>query len=186
MKALNIGVIGLGNIGQKHCDALRQIRQANVVAVSDINTEVLAKTAASYNATPYADLKELLQHPGLEAVLVALPDQLHRDAVILAAQAGKHILVEKPIATTEADAQDMIRAAAQAGVKLMVGFTFKVRPALHSGEECRRVGKVGRPRQCIRSPFERYLSSRAHRWAHGRAAFLGYPRLRYDALGCRQ
>ena len=128
MKALNIGVIGLGNIGQKHCDALRQIRQANVVAVSDINVPVLDKTAASLNAAPYADYKKLLEHPGLEAVIVALPDQLHRDPVVLAAQAGKHVLVEKPIATTETDAKEMMQAAEENGVKLMVGFTLHFIP----------------------------------------------------------
>jgi len=143
MKALNIGVIGLGNIGQKHCDALRQIRQANVVAISDINPAVLEKTAAALNAAPYADLERLLQHPGLEAVLVALPDQLHRDAVILAAQAGKHILVEKPIATTEADARDMIQAAEQAGVKLMVGFTLRFVPHYIQARNAVAAGKLG-------------------------------------------
>ncbi len=143
MKALNIGVIGLGNIGQKHCDALRQIRQASVVAVSDINVPVLDKTAASLNATPYADYKQLLQHPGLEAVIVALPDQLHRDPVVLAAQAGKHILVEKPIATTEADAKQMIQAAEENGVKLMVGFTLHFIPHYIQARNAVASGKLG-------------------------------------------
>jgi predicted dehydrogenase len=97
MIELNIGVIGLGNIGQKHCEALKQIRQTKILAVLDINSSVLTKTASALNATPYTDLEKLLQHPGLEAVLIALPDQLHRDAAVLAAQAGKHILVEKPM-----------------------------------------------------------------------------------------
>ena len=143
MQALNIGVIGLGNIGQKHCEALRQIRQANLVAVSDINPAVLTKTAAALGAAPYAGLEELLQHPGLEAVIVALPDQLHRDAVISAAQAGVHILVEKPIATSEADAKDMIRAAEQAGVKLMVGFTLRFIPHYIQAKNAVTAGKLG-------------------------------------------
>lgn len=143
MKALNIGVIGLGNIGQKHCDAIRQIRQANIVAVSDINPAVLTKTAAALNAAPYEDYEKLLQHPGLEAVLVATPDQLHRDPVIAAAQAGKHILVEKPIATTEVDAQSMIQAADQAGVKLMVGFTLRFVPHYIQAKNAVASGKLG-------------------------------------------
>jgi predicted dehydrogenase len=143
MKALNIGVIGLGNIGQKHCEALLQIRQANIVAVSDINTAVLTKTAAALNAAPYEDLEKFLQHPDLEAVIVALPDQLHRDAVVLAANAGKHILVEKPIATTEADAQEMIKAAEQAGVKLMVGFTLRFVPHYVQAKAAAASGKLG-------------------------------------------
>ncbi len=143
MKSLNVGVIGLGNIGQKHCEALRKIRQTNIVAVSDINAAVLAKTAAAFSATPYAELEQLIQHPGLEAVLVATPDQLHREAVILAAQAGKHILVEKPIATTETDAHDMIRAAEQAGVKLMVGFTLRFVPHYIQAKNAVAGGRLG-------------------------------------------
>jgi predicted dehydrogenase len=143
MKALNIGVIGLGNIGQKHCESLAQIRQANVVAVSDINSQVVEKTAAALKSSAYERFEDLLAHPGLEAVIVALPDQLHRDAVVLAARAGKHVLVEKPIATTEEDACEMIEAAEQANVKLMVGFTLRFIPHYIQAKNAVSTGKLG-------------------------------------------
>jgi predicted dehydrogenase len=129
MKTLNVGVIGLGAIGQKHCTALAAVRRANLCAVADINQEVLSSTAVQYNATPYTDVKQLLAHPDLDAVVVATPDELHRDACVWAAEAGKHILVEKPLATTIEDAEAIIRAVDAAGVKLMVGFTLRF--ALH-------------------------------------------------------
>jgi predicted dehydrogenase len=125
MERLNIGVIGLGAIGQKHCSAIAVLERAKLCAVADINEKVLSSTAAQYGATPYTDVKELLKHPGLDAVVVATPDDLHRDACVLAAQAGKHVLVEKPIATTVEDAQAIINAAETASVKLMVGFTLR-------------------------------------------------------------
>ena len=125
MERLNIGVIGLGAIGQKHCSAIAALERATLCAVADINENVLASTAAQYGATPYADVNQLLEHPSLDAVVVATPDDLHRDACVLAAQAGKHILVEKPIATTVEDAEAIISAAETAGVKLMVGFTLR-------------------------------------------------------------
>jgi predicted dehydrogenase len=125
MKTLNVGVIGLGAIGQKHCTALAAIERANICAVADINQEVLSSTAAQYDAGPYTDVKQMLAHPDLHAVIVATPDELHRDACVWAAQAGKHVLVEKPIATTIDDAEAIIRAADSAGVKLMVGFTLR-------------------------------------------------------------
>lgn len=125
MEKLNICVIGLGAIGQKHCSALAVLERARLCAVADINEKVLSSTATQYSATPYTDAKELLKHPDLDAVVVATPDNLHRDACVLAAQAGKHILVEKPIATTVEDAQAVINAAETAGVKLMVGFTLR-------------------------------------------------------------
>ena len=128
MKQLNIGVIGLGAIGQKHCQVLAEIRQANLAAVADINEKVLQQTAKKYQAQPFTDYREMYKNGGLDAVVVATPDHLHRDLCVLAAQAGLHVLVEKPIATTEEDARAIIGAAEEAGVKLMVGFTLRFVP----------------------------------------------------------
>lgn len=128
MKNLNIGVIGLGAIGLKHCSALAQIERATIAAVADVDEKALEMTAKLYNATPHNDYKKMLTQPGLDAVIVATPDHLHRDACVLAAEAGKHILVEKPIATTVEDADDIIKAADKAGVKLMVGFSLRFSP----------------------------------------------------------
>ena len=125
MERLNIGVIGLGAIGQKHCSALAGLERATLCAVADVNANVLSSTSAQYKAAPYANAEELLKHPGLDAVVIATPDDLHREACVLAAQHGKHILVEKPLATTIDDSQAMIAAAETAGVKLMVGFTLR-------------------------------------------------------------
>ncbi|MBL8094033.1 MAG: Gfo/Idh/MocA family oxidoreductase [Anaerolineales bacterium] len=125
MDELNIGVIGLGAIGQKHCSALAVLERANLCAVADVDASILATTAAQYKAAPYANAEELLKHPGLDAVVIATPDHLHREACVLAAQHGKHILVEKPLATTIDDSQAIIAAAEAGGVKLMVGFTLR-------------------------------------------------------------
>lgn len=143
MKSLNIGVIGLGAIGQKHCESLANIRQADLVALSDVNEAVLNKTAEKLGAKPYTDYKQMLADPALEAVVVATPDDLHRDISIHAAQAGKHILVEKPIATTEQDALAMMAAAEKAGVKLMVGFTLRFVPHYQQARQAVASGKLG-------------------------------------------
>lgn len=143
MKTLNVGVIGLGAIGQKHCQVLSEIRQANIVALADINEEVLEKTAKTYQAEPFKDYKKMIQHPGLDAVVVATPDDLHREPCVLAAEAGKHILVEKPIATSEEDAQAIIDAADQANVKLMVGFTLRFVPHYVKAKAAVEDGKLG-------------------------------------------
>jgi len=125
MKTLNIGVIGLGAIGQKHCQALTHIEKAKIVALADINESVLLKTANNYGGTPYKDFNELLRHTNLDAVIVATPDEIHTGPCVAAAEAGKHILVEKPIATTVEDAEAIITAAKKANVKLMVGFSLR-------------------------------------------------------------
>jgi predicted dehydrogenase len=180
MKALNIGVIGLGAIGQKHCEALTGIRQANLVAVADINETVLSATAQKYNATPYTDYKALLKHEGLQAVVVATPDDFHREPCVLAAQAGLHILVEKPIATTEEDAQAIIAAAEAAGVQLMVGFTLRFVPHYLKAKEAVASGQLGQ----VISVFARRLNviSQAER-INGRCGVLHFLGIHdFDAL----
>lgn len=125
MKTLNIGVIGLGEIGQAHLASLAQIERANIVALADINEATLEQSAAAYNAAAYTDYNEMLAHDGLEAVVVATPDHLHKDPCLAAAAAGKHILVEKPIAMNVEESEAIIAATDAAGVKLMVGFTVR-------------------------------------------------------------
>lgn len=171
MKALNIGVIGLGAIGQKHCEALAGIRQANLVAVADINEAVLTAAAQKFTAAPYTDYKSLLQHEGLEAVVVATPDDFHREPCVLAAETGLHILVEKPIATTEEDARAIITAAETANVQLMVGFTLRFVPHYLKVKEAVTSGQLGQ----VISVFARRLNviSQAER-INGRCGVLHF------------
>jgi UDP-N-acetyl-2-amino-2-deoxyglucuronate dehydrogenase len=100
VKQLNIGVIGLGEIGAVHCDALLQIPQAKLLAVADINEARAKQIAAQTGAQPYQDYQELLAREDIDAVIIATPDHLHKEPCIHAAKAGKHILVEKPLAMT--------------------------------------------------------------------------------------
>ena len=103
MKQLNIGVIGLGEIGAVHCDALMQIPQAKLLAVADIDEARVKQIAEKTGAQPYQDYKELLAREDIDAVIIATPDHLHKEPCIHAANAGKHILVEKPLAMTLED-----------------------------------------------------------------------------------
>lgn len=144
MKSLGIGVIGLGAIGGKHVSVLKNLREANIVGVSDLNQELVNKTIAGTTIQGYTDYRQLLARPDLDAVIIATPDHLHKDITIEAAQAGKHILVEKPIATTVEDGEAMIEAAAKANVKLMVGFTLRFVPHYVQAREIIQSGKLGK------------------------------------------
>ena len=144
MKSLGIGVIGLGAIGGKHVSVLKNLREANIVGVSDLNQELVNKTIAGTTIQGYTDYRQLLARPDLDAVIIATPDHLHKDITIEAAQAGKHILVEKPIATTVEDGEAMIEAAKKANVKLMVGFTLRFVPHYVQAREIVQSGKLGK------------------------------------------
>jgi SDR family mycofactocin-dependent oxidoreductase len=85
MRRLQVGVIGLGEIGGAHCASIATLPQAQLVAVADLRADVATKVAGQYGATAYGTTEELLAHPGIEAVIIALPDQLHLAAAVAAA-----------------------------------------------------------------------------------------------------
>lgn len=144
MERIRVGVIGLGEIGRAHCDAVRSLPQAELVAVADVDAGLAARVATDTGAVAHADHRALLAQPGLDAVIVATPDQLHRDVVVDAAAAGVHVLVEKPIATTLADAEAMAAACEAAGVLLMVGFTLRFFPQYELARDAVARGELGR------------------------------------------
>lgn len=122
MRRLNVGIIGFGWAGGQHARALSQLSdRAQLVGVAESNVSKLQRVPQVENRlflTP--DYRELLSLPQLDAVSICLPHNLHAPIAIEAAKAGRHILVEKPLATNVSDAEAMITAANSAGVVLMV------------------------------------------------------------------
>ncbi len=143
MKQLNIGVIGLGEIGTVHCDALLQIPQAKLLAVADIDEAKAKQIAQQTGAQAYQDYKDLLAREDIDAVIISTPDHLHKEPCIHAANAGKHILVEKPLAMTLEDCQAINEAVAKADVKLMVGFTLRFFPQYQHAKTSLESGELG-------------------------------------------
>ena len=128
MDQIGIGVIAAGQMGQRHANVYRQLPEVELRAVADLNTQAAHAAAAPAGADVYADWHDLLARDDVQAVSICLPDWLHRDAVIAAAEAGKHILLEKPLAIEVADADDMVAAVEQAGITLLVGHTLHFDP----------------------------------------------------------
>jgi predicted dehydrogenase len=126
MAAARLGLIGAGFIGEVHLRALRHNARANVCAVADVDESRLHQAQATFEIPKiYTDVRGMLQDEQLDGVIVATPDHLHREPVELAAEAGVHILLEKPIATTIADAERIIEVTRQRNVKLMLGFILR-------------------------------------------------------------
>jgi predicted dehydrogenase len=143
VKQLNVGVIGLGEIGAVHCDALLQIPQAKLLAVADIDEARAKQIAQQTGAQPYQNYQELLAREDIDAVIIATPDHLHKEPCIHAAQAGKHILVEKPLAMTVEDCGAILGAVEKAKVKLMVGFTLRFLPQYQHAKASIEKGELG-------------------------------------------
>jgi len=135
------------------------------VAVCDVNLEAARAAAREYEVPAvYTDYHDLLADENVDAVAVLLPHHLHRDAVVAAAEAGKHILCEKPMAISLAQTDEMIAAADRAGVVLMIAQILRFRPANIKARELIRAGAIGQVRNVIR---RRYGHSRDYKseWA---------------------
>lgn len=122
---MNVGVIGLGVMGESHVQAYSRIPGVCVKSVCDCREEKAREVAERYGAKAYTDMNEMLADPSLVAVSVCLPDNLHLDASIMALRAGKHVLVEKPLADTVENGRMIADAAKKADRVFTVGYNLR-------------------------------------------------------------
>jgi len=139
-----VGLIGLGEIGQVHAAAVQQSRAARLVAVADITPELLAPFQAR-GIRGYRDAAELIADAEVGTVSVCLPHYLHFPVTLEAIRAGKHVLVEKPLAISVAEAEQMVDAAATAGVALGVSHNQVFYAAHAEAKRLIDTGEIGRP-----------------------------------------
>jgi len=122
VEKVKIGIVGLGLMGKMYADALHDNRFVDLVAVADTDDESLSFAQKRYSCKRYNSYNQMYKDADLDAVVIVLPDSLHKEAVRKAANAGLHIWVEKPFATSAADAKEMYEAVQKAGVKCTVEF----------------------------------------------------------------
>ncbi|WCK05069.1 Gfo/Idh/MocA family oxidoreductase [Agrobacterium tumefaciens] len=151
-KPVNVGLIGAGRIGSFHGETVaRRLVDAELVAIADPAPGAAAILAEKLDVdAAYTSIAELLAHPGLDAVVIATPARFHTNVLVQAAEAGKAIFCEKPMALTLEDADRAIAAARSAGIPLQVGFNRRWDQAFSEGRAAIDAGKVGAP-QLIRS-----------------------------------
>lgn len=147
MSKTGFALIGAGLFGERHAQAYSRHHAVDFVAVCDLNLPRAQQIAERYGVG-YAtdDLSRVLSDSAITAVSIATPDHLHRDVALAAAAAGKHILVEKPLATTVADAEAIVAAAEAHGVTLVVDFHNRVNPPFVQARDAIRRGDIGSPR----------------------------------------
>ena len=132
MEKVRIGIIGCGGIANgKHLPALKKIKEAELVAFCDIIEEKAVKAAKEYgtpDAKVYTDYKELLKDESIDAVHVLTPNRSHSFISIDSMRAGKHVMCEKPMAKTYAEAKEMVAVAKETGKILTIGYQNRYRP----------------------------------------------------------
>ena len=143
MKQTNVGVIGVGSMGYNHVRIYSELENANLVAISDMVRGTLDKVSKEFNTVGYVDYDNILQIDDIEAVNICVPTVFHHDVAMRAIEAGKNVLVEKPIASKLPEAKEMINAAKDAGVILATGHVERFNPAVRVAKELLDAGEIG-------------------------------------------
>ncbi|MDR1721705.1 MAG: Gfo/Idh/MocA family oxidoreductase [Methanobrevibacter sp.] len=135
MEKINVGVIGVGAMGHNHARVYHRLEEANLVGVSDLNDMLLDKISKKYEVPGYKNYEDMLKIDELQAVSVCVPTTHHHKVVMKAIEYGKDVLVEKPIAFTLKEAEEMISFAEEKGVKLSTGHVERFNPAVQKAKE---------------------------------------------------
>ena len=139
---VRVGIVGSKFAADFHADSYSRNEHADVVAVAAIDN--LEEISSKWNIPDtYEDYNEMLKRDDIDLVSVCVPNFLHHDVAIAAARAGKHVLCEKPLATTVEDAEEIIAECAKAGVKLVYAEDWVFSPSLRRVEKIIAEGAVG-------------------------------------------
>jgi UDP-N-acetyl-2-amino-2-deoxyglucuronate dehydrogenase len=142
-KVLSVGLIGCGQISSSHCGGFEKASNVKLAIVMDVD-EIAARELGEKHNVPYTtSLDEVLSNDDIDIISIATPHYLHAPIAIKAAEAGKHVMVEKPLCTTMEDADRMIDACEDNGVKLTVWFPSRYTSTAHKTRELLRQGVVG-------------------------------------------
>jgi predicted dehydrogenase len=143
-RPVHVGVVGLGYWGPNLARNFAAIPGARLTWLCDASELARARQAQAFpDARTTAELDELLGDPELDAVVLATPVPTHAELAVRVAQAGKHCFVEKPLATSAADAERAVAAARTAGTTLMVGHLLEYHPAVRRLKELVAAGELG-------------------------------------------
>ena len=141
---LRFGLIGCGRVAPRHAQSIAELPGARLTAVADIRESRASRFAAEHRADKYLDYRRLLDRTDVDVVNICVPSGLHAQVAVDALEAGKHVIVEKPIALSLSDADRMIAAARLAGRKLCVVLQNRYNPPMQDLKRMVESGRLGR------------------------------------------
>jgi predicted dehydrogenase len=147
MQKIGIGVLGVGEMGRRHAENIRRlVPGARLAGIADLNLERARQTASELEIDhAFSSLEAMMEQKDIRAVVIATPDKCHATAVIAAAEAGKDIFCEKPLALNVPDAAAALSAVEGAGVRLQAGFMRRYDPAHVAAKMQIEGGEIGEP-----------------------------------------
>lgn len=143
-KKIGFGIVGAGLIAPFHLNAIKDSTGGQPIGIFDVDQEKAKNIAGRFNTKVYSNLNEMLDDGAVDVVCVATPNHLHRDIVVRAARAGKHVLTEKPPAMTIAQTDEMIRACNEANVKFGCFVQCRVRKVIQAMKQAIDSGRFGK------------------------------------------
>jgi myo-inositol 2-dehydrogenase/D-chiro-inositol 1-dehydrogenase len=144
---IRLGIVGCGGVTeQRHLPALRRVRGIEVRALADSDSARLERVAAQFGvARSYGDYRELIERAEVDAVAVCVPPQLHAMVALAALEAGKHVLIEKPLALSLAECDLLLESSqARSALKVMLGFNLRWHRLVREAREIIMSGELGR------------------------------------------
>jgi predicted dehydrogenase len=143
MDPMRLAVIGAGAIAQRNAREAAQSGVVKIAGVFDVNAKVARQMADALGTRTFATYEQVLESREVDAVLVSTPHHLHKSMAVQAAEAGKHVLVEKPLANTIAEADEIVAACRKAGVALTVNYSFRYLAKIRKARELVEAGALG-------------------------------------------
>ncbi len=145
MQKVKIAIIGCGKVSDLHAEALAKTAEAHFAAVYSRTPEKAERYGAKYGVQGFSDIYEMIGSAGIEAVIICTPHPAHRNAAVIAAEAGVHVLVEKPLASSLQDCDDILAAARNANVKIGTVSQRRFYAPVQRVRRAIDAGKIGRP-----------------------------------------
>jgi predicted dehydrogenase len=142
---LRVGIVGVGFMGQLHARVVAELEHAELAGVVDLDATTGKSVAQQYEVAYHRDVAAALEDPGIDAYVVALPDRLHVDATCALLEAGKPVLLEKPMAHSLAAARQIADAAERGAARLMVGQILRFDPRYVGAARAVADGLIGEP-----------------------------------------
>jgi scyllo-inositol 2-dehydrogenase (NAD+) len=147
MAKVGVGLVGVGVLGKRHADNLRcAVPEAQLVAVCDSDAKRASEVASELEIEHFYDsIEALVERDDIQAVVVASPSRYHASGIQIAAEAGKDVFCEKPLALALDEADAALNAVAKAGVRLQIGFMRRYDPAYANAKKRIEAGEIGEP-----------------------------------------
>lgn len=162
---MNIGIIGCGGIGQLRAEALRQVPEFKLLQAYDLDRQRLDAFSHQYGCSAARAWQDLINEPGIGAVIVSTPPSLHHEMCVAALAAGKNVLCEKPLARTPKECQEIVNAGSTAQKFVATGFNYRFFPSMLKSKELLDSGLIG-DLEYIRSYAGYSAADHSQAWHH--------------------